>query len=69
MKIKEYMEKYHLTYRALAEKIDVSPSTIFHFLSGRNKSLSAGTMEKIVSGTSNEITLEDLMEEIYQAQK
>ena len=69
MKIKEYMEKHNLSHRAFAKEVGVSDSTIFHFLSGRNKSLSTKTIEKIVEGTKGKITLRDLMEEISQAQK
>lgn len=63
MKIKEYIRINKLTYRSFAELVGLSPSTVHHFISGKNKSLSFSTIQKIVKGTSNRITFEDLMEE------
>ena len=64
MKIKEYMKKNKHTHRSFAKLIGINHSTIFHFLSGRNKSLSLPIIQKIVNGTNGKITLQDIMEEI-----
>lgn len=64
MKIKEYMEKEKLSHRAFAKKIGVSPATVFHFLSGRTKSLSFPVIQKIVTGTKGQVSFDDIMKEI-----
>lgn len=63
MKIKEYMEKEKLSYREFAKKVGVSQATVFHFLSGRTKSLSLPIIQKIVKGTHGRISLDDIVEE------
>lgn len=68
MKIKQFMEINQLTHRQFADLIGVSPATIFHFLSGRTKSISFPVIQKIINGTKNRITLEEIMQEIKEAQ-
>ncbi len=63
MKIKEYMEKEKLSYRKFADRVGVAPGTVFHFLSGKTNSLSLPIIQKIVNGTRNKVTFEDIMEE------
>lgn len=62
------MEINKLTHRQFANLIGVSPATIFHFLSGRTKSISFPVIQKIINGTKNRITLEEIMDEIKKAQ-
>lgn len=69
VKIKEYMEINNLTHRKFADQIGVSPATIFHFLSGRTKSISFPVIQKIVKGTKGRISMEEVLQEISQAQQ
>jgi transcriptional regulator with XRE-family HTH domain len=69
MKIREYMEKNKLTHRAFAERCGISTATIFHFLSGRTKSISFPVIQKIVKGTNGRLTQESLLQEIFLAQQ
>ncbi len=62
------MTSHNLTHRAFAQLIGVSPATVFHFLSGRTKSISLPVIQKIVKGTKGRISMEEILEEIAEAQ-
>lgn len=64
MKIREYMEANKLTHREFAKKMDISSSTICHFLNGRTKSISLPVIQKIVKGSDGVISFDDLIEEV-----
>lgn len=68
MKIKEYMEINKLTHREFAKKMNISSSTICHFLNGRTKSISLPVIQKIVKGSEGKISFEDLLEEVKNGQ-
>jgi transcriptional regulator with XRE-family HTH domain len=63
MNIQKYMEKHKLSYRQFAEKMEISHTTVFHFLSGRTRSLSLPIIQKIIEGTKGEISLKDILDE------
>ena len=63
MKISDYMKKNEMTYRSFGELVKVNHATIFNFVTGKTKELSMVTIKKIIKGTQNKVTLEDLLDE------
>lgn len=70
MSITEYMKKHSLTYRAFAEKCEISPSMIYRIEVGeRGKSISLPIAQAIIKGSNGEITIDDLLDALKNGPK
>ena len=61
MKLEEYLKKYSVTQRELAEKVGVSRVQITNIVNKKNYA-SARLMKKIIQVTDGKVTYEDLIE-------
>lgn len=61
MKLAEYLNKYSVTHRALADKVGVSRVQITNIVNKKNYA-SAMLMKKIIQATDGKVTYEDLIE-------